>query len=340
MNKKPFHGGDVWAHDVKVDFSSNVNPLAPSDGVKDVIKKAINDIHHYPDIDAAELKEAISKYAGVPPENITLGNGSTELIKNFCEIFSRGGNAVIPEPTFSEYEYFSKLAGAKIKSTSLDSKKIIDSIDKDTKAVFLCNPNNPTGTLFDDDEILEIIGAAQDASALVFLDEAYIEFSEGKSFAVRAQDFENLLVLRSLTKFFSLAGLRVGYACAGKELIDSMEAARVPWNVNTLAQVAGIESLKDKKFIDASKEFIKKEREFMFCELSRFLKVKKTHANFFLIDLEGNIKSHELKGKMLGKGILIRDCSTFSGLDDNFVRVCIRKHDENQMLIEELKKEL
>ncbi|MBU2559333.1 threonine-phosphate decarboxylase CobD [archaeon] len=338
--KKPAHGGDVWSQEVETDFSSNVNPLGPPERVKEALIGAIDDIHHYPDIDAAELKAAISKYVGTSPENITLGNGSTELIKNFCEQFARGGNVVIPIPTFSEYEYFARLNGSEVRHALLETKKIIESIDRNTSAVFLCNPNNPTGTLFDEREIETLIKAALDASALVFLDEAYIEFSESKSFADRACEFENLVVLRSLTKFFSLAGLRIGYACAAKELIDAMERARVPWNVNTLAQVAGIESLKDTKFIDTSKEFIKKEREFMSSELSKFLKVEKTHANFFLIDLDGKITSGELKGRLLKKGMLVRDCSTFAGLDDNFIRVCIRRHDENAKLIEELRREL
>lgn len=336
--KKPAHGGDVWSHEVKIDFSSNVNPLGPPRGVKEALTRAIEDLHHYPDIDAAELKAAISKYAGAGPENITLGNGSTELIKNFCELFVSGGNVVVPIPTFSEYEYFARLYGAELRCVPLDIKKIIDAIDKDTGAVFLCNPNNPTGTLFDEGEVEAVIEASRNASALVLLDEAYIEFSEGESFASRAREFENLLVLRSLTKFFSLAGLRIGYAVATKDLIDGMELARVPWNVNTPAQAAGVESLKDTKFIETSIEFIKKEREFLFSELSGFLKVEKSHANFFLIDLEGKIKSRELKEKLLKKGILIRDCSTFSGLDDNFIRVCIRRHDENLKLIEELKR--
>jgi threonine-phosphate decarboxylase len=338
--KKPAHGGDVHSREVKIDFSSNVNPLGPPKRAKEALLNAIEEIHHYPDIDATELKAAISKYVDTNPENITLGNGSSELIKNFCGLFVGDGNVVIPEPTFSEYAYFAKLNGAEIRGASLEVQKIINAIDNDTDAVFLCNPNNPTGTIFDEREIEAVIEESLDASALVFLDEAYIEFSECKSFADRASEFGNLITLRSLTKFFSLAGLRLGYACAGKELIDSMECVRVPWNVNTLAQVAGIESLKDTKFIESSKEFIKKERDFMFSELSKFLKVEKTRANFFLIDLGGEIKSGELKEKLLKKGMLLRDCGTFTGLDDNFIRVCIRKHDENAKLIEELRREL
>ncbi len=337
--KKPAHGGDIYSHEVEIDFSANVNPLGPPDGVKEVLIGAIEDIHHYPDIDATELKAAISNYVATPPENITLGNGSSELIKNFCEVFVGEGNAVIPGPTFSEYEYFASLYCNDIRHTPLDVRKIIDSIDKNTDAVFLCNPNNPTGTLYNEGEILEITRAALDASAFVLLDEAYIEFSEGESFAPRASEFENMVLLRSLTKFFSLAGLRIGFACANKDLIDDIEASRVPWNINSLAQVAGIEALKDTEFIESSKEFIKKEREFMSSELSGFLRIEKSYANFFLIDLEGKIKSGDLKEALLKKGILIRDASSFAGLDDNFIRACIRKHDENLKLIEELRKE-
>lgn len=336
-SKKAAHGGDVWSEDVKFDFSSNVNPLGPPKRVKEALSRGIGKIHHYPDINATELRSAISEYVGVKPGNITLGNGSTELIKNFCEVFIRGGNVVIPIPTFSEYEVYSRLYGAKLQYTSLELEEIIEAIDKDTGAVFLCNPNNPTGSLFDENEILMVVEAALDASALVFLDEAYIEFSDSRSFGSRVQGFENLFVLRSLTKFFSLAGLRVGYGVANKSLIRCMEKVRIPWNVNTLAQVAGIESLRDEKFIKTSRDFMKTEWDFLFDELSKFLKVERSHANFFLINLEGKIKALELKETLLEKGILIRDCSTFTGLDDNFIRVCIRKHETNVRLIEELK---
>lgn len=339
-SKKAAHGGDVWSRNVKFDFSSNVNPLGPSERVKEALSRGIGKIHHYPDINATELLAAISEYVGVKPENIIPGNGSTELIKNFCEVFIRGGNVVIPIPTFSEYEVYSQLYGAKLRYTSIESKKIIEAIDENTDAVFLCNPNNPTGSLFDENEILMVVEASLDASALVLLDEAYIEFSDGRSFGSRVQEFENLLVLRSLTKFFSLAGLRVGYGVANKNLISCMEKVRIPWNVNTLAQAAGIESLRDEKFIKTSVDFIKTERDFLFEELSKFLKVERSHANFFLIDLEGQIKAPELQERLLEKGILIRDCSTFTGLDDNFIRVCIRGHEETVRLIEELRSEI
>lgn len=335
--KKAAHGGDVWSRDVKIDFSSNVNPLGPPERVKRVLKRGIESIHHYPDMDAVKLRSALSEYVGVEPGNVISGNGSTELIKNFCEVFIRGGNVVIPMPTFSEYEVYSALYGAELRCIPLKADAIIDTIDKDTSAVFLCNPNNPTGSLFSTKDILAVVEAAFDASTPMLLDEAYIEFSDGESLCRRASEFENLFVLRSLTKFFSLAGLRIGYGVASKRLVACMEKVRVPWNVNTLAQVAGIGSLDDKEFIKSSEDFIRTERGFLFCELSKFLKVKRSHANFFLICLDKKIKAETLKEMLLKKGILIRDCSTFTGLDDNFIRVSIRTHEENVRLIEELK---
>lgn len=335
--KRPLHGGDIHSRDVEIDFSSNVNPLGPPKDVERVLKRGIEKIQDYPDINASELKKAIAKYIGTLPQNVTLGNGSSELIKNFCEVFVAEGNVVIPGPTFSEYEYFASVYGSEIMHTQLDTKKIIETTDSDTDAIFLCNPNNPTGTIFNENEIQEVVEAARDVSAVVLLDEAYVEFSDCESFADRTREFENLVVLRSLTKFFSLAGLRIGYGAASKGLTDCMEGVRVPWNINSMAQAASIESLKDIKFIETSKDFIKKERDFLYSELSKFLKVENTHANFFLIDLDGKIKSGELKEALLKKGILIRDCSTFTGLDDNLIRVCIRRHDENIRLIEELR---
>lgn len=337
--KKAVHGGDVWSFsDVKIDFSSNVNPLGPSEKAMRAVKNSLWKCAYYPDSNAGELKKALSKYLGVSAENIIVGSGSTELIKNFCEAFiNKGDEILIPQPTYSDYEVYAKLYVGRI--TFVSEKKILSAVNSKTRVIFLCNPNNPTGRATEKDALQKIIEKAQNCGSLVFLDEAYIEFTDQESFCSRIQDFENLFVLRSLTKFFTLPGLRFGYGAANKEIIEYLEKLRLPWNVNTLAQVAAIESIKDKKYIRESKKFMKKERDFLYRELSKIqkLKVFPSEAIFFLIDLrKAGIKASTAKKKLIEKGMLIRDCSSFRGLNEYFIRVCIRKREENLKLIREL----
>lgn len=350
--KKAVHGGDVWifsrrrfcsakSSDVKIDFSSNINPLGPPKKAMKVVENSLWKCAYYPDSNAGELKKALSEYLGVSalPSNIIVGSGSTELIKNFCEAFiNKGDEILIPQPTYSDYEVYAKLYGGRI--TFVPEKKILGAIDSKTRAVFLCNPNNPTGGAIEKYTLEKIIEKTQSCDSLVFLDEAYIEFTDQESFCSQIQDFENLFVLRSLTKFFALPGLRFGYGAANKKIIECLEKLRLPWNVNTLAQVAAVESIKDKKYTRESKKFMKRERDFLYRELSKIqkLKVFPSEANFFLIDLrKAGIKAPTAKKKLIEKGMLIRDCCSFRGLNEYFIRVCIRKREENLKLIKELK---
>ncbi len=367
--KKAVHGGDVWnvenfakhslrrSESMRVahalvpaermpnfqtfqDFSSNVNPLGPSEKAMKAVENSLWKCAYYPDSNAGELKKALSKYLGVGvlPSNIIVGSGSTELIKNFCEAFiNKGDEILIPQPTYSDYEVYAKLYVGRI--TFVPEKKILSTLDSKTRVIFLCNPNNPTGRAIEKDALQKIIEKAQSCNSLIFLDEAYVEFTDQESFCSRIKDFENLFVLRSLTKFFALPGLRFGYGAANKEIIECLEKLRLPWNLNTLAQVAAIESIKDKKYIRESKKFMKRERDFLYRELSKIqkLKVFPSEANFFLIDLrKAGIKASTAKKKLIEKGMLIRNCSSFRGLNEYFIRVCVRQRQENLKLIKEL----
>lgn len=345
--RKAIHGGDFWSVEnfakqnfqTCQDFSSNVNPLGPSEKAIKAVKKNLWKLRYYPDTNSKELKKTLAQYLGIREENIIAGNGSTELIKNFCEAFvNKGAKVLIPQPTYSDYEVYAKLYGANIAFTH--EKKIIESIGRKTRAVFICNPNNPTGRKIEKAVLEEIIKKAHNCGSLIFLDEAYIEFTDLESFCSRVEEFENLFVLRSLTKFFSLPGLRIGYGIANKEIIECLEKLRLPWNVNALAQVAVIESIKDGKYIRESKKFMKKERDFLYRELSKIqkLKVFPSDANFFLIDARKvGIKAQTLKQKLIKKGTLIRDCGSFRGLNEYFIRVCVRNREENSKLVKDLK---
>ncbi len=351
--KKAMHGGDVWAHkEGLVDFSANVNPFGPSEKALKNIKESLWKLTYYPEPDSDELKKALSKYLGVDMSNITVGNGSTELIKNFLElVIKKGDMVIIPEPTFSEYEVYSKLYGANVSHIyskrengfSINVQEVVEKIDDKTKVVFICNPNNPTGKILDTQDLERIINVARDNSSFVFVDEAYIEFTESESMCQKIESYDNLFVLRSITKFFSLPGIRAGYGVGEKRLISYLEKIRIPWNVNVLSQTAAVESLCDEEFIKTSKDLITKEKDFLFKKISKLdnIEILSSDANFFLIDLKNSrIQGDEMKKRLIEKGLLVRDCSSFKGLDDSFIRISVRGREENSLLLKALREVL
>lgn len=341
--EKAVHGGDVWAHFPVIDFSSNVNPLGPPDGVIKAVRENLWRIAYYPDDRSSELRKAISEY-GVGRDNLVLGNGSTEIIKTFIEAFiGRGDRVVIPSPTYSEYRYQALVKGAEVEllsfggDLSFSPDVIAEALETRPRALFLCDPNNPTGRSLGRKVIRALVETAWEMDVLVFLDEAYVEFS-GRPSLEKPWEYENLLVSRSLTKLYTLPGLRLGYGIAGERIAGPMERLRMPWNVNVLAQVAGTEALRDRGFVDRTRRFIESEREFLIEGIrAAGFEPLPTETIFFLINLGGEISSPELKRRLLKKGILVRDCSSFEGLGEDYIRVAVKLRDENQRLIDELR---
>jgi len=335
---RPAHGGDVWRYSQVVDFSANVNPLGPSEKVLEAIGKATAEITSYPP-SGEELRSALAEKHEVKPGCVVLGNGSSELIKAFCEVFLTSGNtAIIPQPTFSEYEYFSMLYGARMREVLIPPVGD-DGIPKSlngVKAVFLCNPNNPTGGSTPLKEIEALAEEAGKEGCVLLVDEAYVEFSELESASQLVETFPNLIVLRSMTKFHSIPGLRFGYAIASPEVARYLSLALPPWNVNTLAMRAALAALEDEEFVKKSREYLAREKERLFSELSRLpaLKVYPSEANFFLINIKKTgMSSQEMKAKLAERGFLIRDCSSFRHLGEEHIRICIRRREENLRLL-------
>ncbi|MCP8322844.1 MAG: threonine-phosphate decarboxylase CobD [Candidatus Methylarchaceae archaeon HK02M2] len=352
------HGGEVWQHnpnkkDFLLDFSANVNPLGPSPKVIETIKESLWKIPYYPDSNCASLKEEISEYIGrIGPENLIVGNGSTELIYIFAEVFlEQGEKALIPAPTFGEYEKAVLKAGGRSEYLPLsltdgfkiDVKEFIEKIPH-VKVVFLCNPNNPTSLSIASEDLSKIISEAMKEDVLIFIDEDFMDFvpKEKRSSQVgEIKSYPNLFILKSFTKFFGLTGLRIGYGIGNREMIDILSRAKMPWNINCLAEVAAIAALKDKQFSEKTFRLIEEEKEFLFDELNKIkgFDVLPPDSNFFLINIEQTrLKADELKRDLLKFDILIRDCSSFEGLDNRYIRVAIRTRKENELLVEALKK--
>ena len=245
---------------------------------------------------------------------------------------------LIPAPTFGEYEAASGLCGAK--PDFFETLSLQNDLDKFTQKipkngiVFVCNPNNPIGELLPKKSITQIIKAAKSKSSVVFVDECFIELTQTPNESVidLVPKFDNLFVLRSLTKSFGLAGLRLGYGIGSKTLISSMDAIKVPWNVNGLADQAGIMALSDKKVLSKTRNLIKSESKFLTGSLTKLgLFCLDTKTNFILIKSKQPAKS--LQKKLLQKNILVRDCSNFRGLDSHHIRIAVRTHKENKKLV-------
>ena len=349
------HGGEVWEVAKKVglrqeeilDFSSSVNPLGPSKKALEAVKANLGHIPSYPDSNSTELREAIAThFKGVSKANVIVGNGSTELIYLFVETFMKKGDlALIPAPTFGEYERAVKRIGEKPKHVKSNSNFQFSPASfvgdlSGAKIVFFCNPNNPTSFLTPREHVATIVERALEENAFVFLDEDFLEFVDGEerfSLVGEVKKYPNLFVLKSFTKIFGLTGLRVGYGIAHEEIINALLNAKIPWNVNCLAQAAAIAALADEEHLKKTRELIKNEKQFLMRELKKIeaFKVFPADANFIFVDIrKSGYTAAELKEKMLRDGVLIRDCSSFRGLDGHYIRVAVKTRLENKKLLE------
>lgn len=352
------HGGETLSillrgkNKYLFDFSTNSNPWGPPPKVNNAIINNLWRIRYYPDIENALLRTKLAKELSLKVSNLIIGNGSTELIELFANAFiNKGEKVAIPLPTFSEYERSTvKMNGKPIYiepryDLNFNVKKLLRII-KEVKVLFLCNPNNPTGFLIKKDEFMEILDRTLENNKFVLLDEDFMEFvQEYEIYNITnfIKKYPNVFIIKSFSKVYGIPGIRVGYGIGSEEIISLLYSFKSPWSVNVLAEVAGVACLEDKYFLKHTKKLILKEKEFMFEDLSRLkgIKVYPSKTNFFLIDVRNTgFKAKEIKEKLLSKNILIRDCSNFRGLDNYFIRISVRKHDENLILINSLKEVL
>ena len=313
--------------------------------VRRYLKRQLGSISEYPDSDSVNLRKALQWYCKIPHEQIVIGNGATEIIYNFCKAFlSKKTPVLIPIPTFGEYEAAAKLSGCKItffKTMNLESNldNFIKKIPKNG-CVFVCNPNNPTGKLLSKRNLLKIIQAAKKKSSLVFVDESFIELvpESNQSVIKFIKKFSNLFILRSMTKSFGLAGIRVGYGIGSKQIISILNNLKIPWNVSGLAQHAARAALCSISYLNKAKKIIENESQYLRNSISKIdgFECHDAAANFILIKTKQ--KSKTIQKKLLKKKILIRDCSSFRGLNNNYIRIAVKTRKENQKLVKALEK--
>ncbi|TAN61501.1 threonine-phosphate decarboxylase [bacterium] len=342
------HGGNtnILKENRIVDFSASINPLGLPGRVSRIISRNMHNLTRYPQPESNGLKEAIAEFHNTNPENILIGNGSIELIHLIPRAL-KVRRCLIITPSFSEYEFAARLSGARTVFAQAYEKdgfnlllskfeKLIPGVDM----VFLCNPNNPTGALTSRCDISALFEICNRHKVILVLDEVFMDFvnnAHAFSMASRAPGESRLIVINSLTKFFALAGLRVGYLISSREITKKIAQFQYPWNVNVLAQEVSREIITDKEYIRKSKALISRERAYLFGNLRSIkgLKVFTPGSNFILCKLEGApIKSaKKLQERLLKFRLLIRDCSNFRGLSERFFRVAVRTRRENNELI-------
>ena len=328
-----------------IDFSSNVNPHIISDLWKYVLE-GLEKSRSYPDINYTNLRNNISDYIKVDSELIIPGNGATEIIYLLMKSIKR--RLAILNPTFSEYGRGAKLNNLEIidfhlkeeNNFSIDLDEIQKNMDK-FDSLFICNPNNPNGKVKDLNELLDLM---IENDKLLIVDETFMEFvgeEEKYSLINKIEQTPNLFILKAVTKFFGMPGLRLGYGVtSNKQIINNIYEYKEPWTINSFAENLSNYLFKDKEYINGSKDYYINERKFMLEELRKIsrLKVYDTDTNFVLIKLDDD-EANSLKLELFEKyNILIRDASNFIGLDKSYIRVAIKSHNDNKVLIESLRK--
>lgn len=325
------HGGDIYRNSVRLDFSVNTNPLGISEKVKNAVLSSADSFGVYPDTEYTELRNAIADKEGVDAENVVCSNGAAEMI--FAVV-----RAVMPKralliaPTFSEYERALKSVGCGIEYYTLteengfciesDFLERLSGIDM----VFVCNPNNPTGNITEKSIMERAADICAENNIVCVVDECFMDLAQGYSMKGR------LPVIKAFTKTYAMAGLRLGYMIGDTKFCGDTKKQLPAWNVSAVAQSAGLAALGDEEYLIKSREIIKTEREYLSTELKKIgFKVFKSETNFILIKGTRGIDQ-----ALLDRGILVRCCDNFRGLDGSFYRIAVKTHGENAELIREL----
>ncbi len=316
-----------------IDFSANINPFGPSPRVRQAVCKCVLD--RYPDRQSLQLRETISAHHAVAIDRIAVGNGSSELLQSLAQLFLQPGDeALIVGPTYGEYARASRLAGARVEHCrataecgfAVPVKAIEIALQRQPKVAFLCNPNNPTGQGIDHELILAWIASHRETKFII--DESYIDFVVSPASVIRA-DYPNLNVLRSMTKSYALAGLRLGYAVADPDVIQQLCQRRVPWNVSAVAQAAGIAAIEDQAYLQNCLTRLREaKRELLQGLASRQFDTVASAANFFLIRVGDAAVARQ---RLLSHHLLVRDCASF-GIPDH-IRIAVRTPEQNGQLI-------
>lgn len=350
------HGGNIFKtanmlgcqpSDI-IDMSSNVNPIGPMPGLLEFIKSEIDSIICLPEVDAAKARTGFAKRNEIPDASVIAGNGTTEFIYSIPRVL-KIKKALILGPTYSDYAdacIINKVPYQYLTAVESDDFKhdlsLVNNAVNDFDAVFICNPNNPTGNLIQGEALEEICRCHPDK--LFIIDESYLQFvNSAENESMVKKDLANLLILNSMSKIFRIPGLRIGFMVASTGIIEKFRLAAMPWTMNTLAQAAVIYLMERKDdvdlFIDQTRAFICSEKEKFINEFKGISKIKffPGHATFILAKLYGGLRAESLCRYLLHERILIRNCANFVGLSDQFIRFSLQTGSKNDKFAKKLK---
>lgn len=345
------HGGDIYSRQIRLDFSVNGNPLGMPAEARLSLLAAINHVGEYPDAAAGELTETVSHMLSVQSgreiqgEYLVFGNGASELFLAIVHAL-KPENIVIPVPSFYGYEYAAKAVDSHIKYVYLSEetafcpgKELLQVLTADTDLLFLANPNNPTGQLMSREYLRELMEHCRQQGIIVVLDECFIEFCETDreqpvSLLGKIDQYANLLLVRAFTKSFAMPGVRLGYlVCSNEGLREKIRRQLPEWNLSVFAQRAGIVCAgQAEQYLQDTVEYVKTERAYLREGLEApGIRVVSGEADFLLL-----YTTQPIYDRLLAKGILIRNCENFRGLGEGYYRIAVKKHEENEVLLDEL----
>ena len=347
------HGGDIYSEEIRkqieredrefLDFSANINPLGMPAGVRLAVMEALDKAEHYPDPECRKLKAALSEYHEVPTEALICGNGGADLIYRLA-FAARPKHALVTAPTFLEYEEALKQAGTEVRVYEMQPdyqvrEDILEEMSEDLDMMFLCNPNNPTGILVEQELLLQILEWAEENDILLVLDECFLDFTgqEERSLIQKTTEYKHLFILKSFTKMYAMPGIRLGYGvCGDRLLLQKMEAAGQCWGVSVLASETGIAALGEWEYKEKAITLVREERAWLKKEMENLgFTVWDGQADYLFFQTDG---IRNLYDRLLPEGIMIRRCSNYRGLDETCYRVAVKDHEANERLIAALKK--
>lgn len=356
MNKKKTaaHGGNIYkkARELGIseseilDFSANVSPLGIPSGVKKSMADAIDGLIHYPDPDCIALTESIAAFDHVKETQILCGNGGADLLFRLA-IALKPKRVLLPVPAFVEYEESLHAVDAGIEYFYLDEdfmvkESLLTAMKQEHDLLVICNPNNPTGLLVERDLLLRILDRARELEIRVLVDECFLEIYPGEQeYTLKGylDRYPNLIILKSFTKMYAIPGVRLGYVlCSDETLLHKMKASGQAWSVSHFAQTAGVAALKETEYRANTIEMIAKENQYMKEAMSHLpIRLYEGVVNYLFFRAPG---AADLDKRMEKHGIMIRNCSNYVNLGDDYFRVAVRGRDDNRKLLEALKEEL